>query len=222
MNNGWRASSRMLETWLVVCVVLAVFATGLGAGSQRVRILDGDTLQPENGPILRLAGINAPEIPHRDRPGEPSGYAAKRYLASLVEGNTVHWDKLGVDRHGRCVAVVRLGNGLNLNRAMVEAGWAYRLPTRETEAMGSDLVAAQKRAMTARLGIWKGLRWNAAGPFWGNRKSGRFHAFHCPMASRIRKGRKQRFDNAAAAFGAGYAPARDCLTGDDLFHPSEK
>jgi len=207
---------------ICILILFLVSIVEVQADSGRVQVVDGDTVRVDKNRFIRLAGINAPEIAHRDSPGEPFGQESKQYLCSLIGAGPVRWNPLGKDRYGRVIAVVRSADGRDLNLAMVAAGWAYRLPTLESKSFGPSLLEVQKRAMTARAGMWKGLRRNAAGPFWGNTNSGRFHAARCPLARRMRKDHKRRFNSVSAAFEAGYAPARDCLSGRDLFSAPTK
>ena len=54
------------------------------------RVSDGDTIVvlTENGTKLRirLLGIDAPEIPHGKKPGQPYGEEARDYLDHLIGG----------------------------------------------------------------------------------------------------------------------------------------
>jgi endonuclease YncB( thermonuclease family) len=47
---------------------------------------------------IRLLGIDAPEIPHGTKPGQPYGEEARDYLDHLIGGKTVRLDTYGPDR----------------------------------------------------------------------------------------------------------------------------
>ena len=49
-----------------------------------VQVPDGDTVHLEGGTRLRLIGINTPEVAHHNRPGEPGGEAARRFLVARL------------------------------------------------------------------------------------------------------------------------------------------
>jgi endonuclease YncB( thermonuclease family) len=89
-------------------------------------IIDGDTLACDYRRHIRLANINAPEIPGHCEPGRlcPAGdpFAAKDYLQSLATGSVV-CVSVAIDRYGRIVARCEAG-GRDLSCAMIEAGHA--------------------------------------------------------------------------------------------------
>jgi len=105
---------------------------GSGWGEPRItcaypRIIDGDTLEC-GGRRIRLAGIDAPEMPGHCRrgrdctPGDP--YAAQAYLRSIAQGE-VNCRPTDTDAYGRTVA--RCGAaGRDFSCAMIAAGHAVR------------------------------------------------------------------------------------------------
>lgn len=123
------------------------------------RVSDGDTLRvrlDDGEEVVRLIGVDAPEIrgPHR-RP-ERGGDAAKRYVRSIAEHRRVRVTKdpeSGTDPHGRTLAYVHLEDGTLLNREIIRAGHARvyrRFQFREREGF----LAAEQEARRARRGIW--------------------------------------------------------------------
>lgn len=79
---------------------------------------------------MRLAGADAPELPHFGKPGQPFGPEAKELLASLVEGQRVTIDPGRVDQYKRLVGTVYvwhppyIGGPTNVCLAMVRKGLA--------------------------------------------------------------------------------------------------
>ena len=108
---------------------------GLGAvtrGGDRIMctspiIIDGDTLHCGRHRI-RLAGIDAPEMPGHCRPGRDctpgDPFAAKAYLRSIARG-AVSCRQTDTDVYGRTVARCEAG-GRDLSCAMIAAGHAVR------------------------------------------------------------------------------------------------
>ena len=104
---------------------------------QSPSITDGDTFRC-NGTRIRLAAIDAPEMPghcapgRQCTPGDP--LAAKAYLTQLTRGPVICREDT-VDRYGRTVAHCESG-GRDLSCAMVKAGHAVerygRLSCRES------------------------------------------------------------------------------------------
>jgi endonuclease YncB( thermonuclease family) len=105
--------------WWLAAVSLVLLATAAQAAPPRgilatvERVTDGDTLMAtsENATTLRirLLGIDAPETPHRGKPGQPFGLEAGRYLARLVLNRQVRIELFGPDlyRGTRCPAYCR-------------------------------------------------------------------------------------------------------------------
>lgn len=147
---------------------------------------DGDTVVLADGRRVRYLGINAPEVAHGDHPGEPYGPAARRFNRSLVAGCTVRLETAGQgrDRYGRLLADVFLADGRFVNLALVSAGLAHVLSGSGPEPRAGQLLAAQRRAMTAGEGMWRRLRTGAL-TLVGNRRSRRFHRPDCPFAKKI-------------------------------------
>ncbi|WOI58028.1 thermonuclease family protein [Palleronia sp. LCG004] len=83
----------------------------------RARVIDGDTLDI-SGVRIRLAGIDAPEISHRQ------GRRAKRVLARLCRRKTITARFLPGKTYGRRVATCYLPDGRDLSAVMVRRGMA--------------------------------------------------------------------------------------------------
>lgn len=113
---------------------------------------------------IRLFGIDAPEgkqTCERDGGAWACGEEAATQLRSLTAGHQVRCEGRGNDTFGRLVAVCAV-DGFELNKTMVEAGWA----TAFGEYSG-DYVGVEARAKAARLGIWSSAfdlpeNWRAA------------------------------------------------------------
>jgi endonuclease YncB( thermonuclease family) len=122
------------------------------AGS--VRVGDGDSIDIGDARI-RLHGIDAVELAQlcKDAGGMdyPCGEDAKRALETLVRNRIVRCDERhGVDQYGRTAAVCT-ADGVDLNAAMVDAGFA--LAYRQHSLA---YVPNEDRARAAKTGIWAG------------------------------------------------------------------
>ncbi len=222
--------------------LLALCAAALlGAGSPamalelsgRVVVVDGDTLALGTE-ILRLFGIDAPEAGQTctDAAGRDydCGAAATRALEAMVAGGRIDCTGDERDRYGRLIAVCRR-DGRDLNRAMVDAGWA-----RASVRYSGAYAAQESAAASARRGLWAGgfeAPWdfrqaarqrvstmNEAGAASGQcaikgniSQNGRI--YHLPgspayAATRINPSRGERwFCSEAEARAAGWRPARN-------------
>ena len=123
-----------------------------------VRIVDGDTLVlADLEERLRLIGIDTPETP----PGEPPdcyGEEATDHLAALVPPGTevaVTFDVERADQYDRPLGYLhRTDDGTFVNLAMVADGYASTLTIPPNVRHEDELVAAQREAREAGLGLW--------------------------------------------------------------------
>jgi micrococcal nuclease len=147
--------------WTISFLFVPVFLifSVCSAGQFKVsRVMDGDTITVRDGSvekIIRLVGIDAPEISHKKRePSQPFGQAATKYLAGLVLKKSVEIKEYHQDRYGRTLGVVSL-DGNNVNLDMVKAGYAevYR-GTPAAGFEGAPYWKAEEEARAAKKGMW--------------------------------------------------------------------
>lgn len=147
---------------VALSIAVAVFLTALvlpAAGQQAVAegrvsgrvttVRDGDTIEVLSGSetlAIRLHGVDAPES------AQPGGIEARRFVRDLVQGRSVQLEITDVDRYGRQIAIVHLGDGRSLNERLVAAGhaWWYRQYAPRDEV----LAGLEERARASRLGLW--------------------------------------------------------------------
>jgi endonuclease YncB( thermonuclease family) len=116
--------------------------------SGRAAVADGDSLAI-SGERIRLIGMDAPELGQTcgGSAGDyPCGRMARQALVELIGGRTVTCSGWRRDRYRRLLASCTAG-GLDLNRRMVEAGWAV--------AYG-DFDAEEAKARRDGAGLWQG------------------------------------------------------------------
>ena len=126
-----------------------------------VAVVDGDTLRLQDR-VVRLAGLRAPSRgetcqasgklalgkPAAGNPGDGQSDcadAAADSLSRLLADQTVQCNLVGEDRIGRATARCTAGN-LELNRAVVESGWA--------RADSGEYGAAENDARASHRGLW--------------------------------------------------------------------
>jgi len=124
---------------------------------QVAHVYDGDTLRTAKGERIRLLGINSPEVPHNDQPGQSMGDEAKQRLTELVDGKLVQlkMDKEKQDVYGRTLAHVYLRNGTWVNAQMVREGLAYVYTFAPNFRRVSELLQAEIEARNNKRGIWR-------------------------------------------------------------------
>jgi endonuclease YncB( thermonuclease family) len=133
---------------LLALVVARVDRAAMHQVSGAVVVHDGDTMT-FSGERIRLRGIDAPEYAQtcrRDGADYPCGLRAREALVGFIAGRAVTCEGGERDRYDRLLAVCRAGE-LDLNRALVETGWAV--------AYG-DYEDAERLAREQGTGIWAG------------------------------------------------------------------
>jgi len=115
-----------------------------------IGVSDGDTitvLENRTQHKIRLFGIDTPER------GQAFGNKAKQFTADLVFGKSVRVIRQDVDRYGRIVGIVYVGNAC-VNEVLVENGfaWVYRqyckLP------LCSVWFGLEAQAKAGKRGLW--------------------------------------------------------------------
>ncbi len=120
--------------------------------SGKARIIDGDTLAVA-AITVRLFGIDAPERKQTCGGAMEKwdcGAAATTALTVLIDGREIACQSVNKDRYGRTVARCSVG-GADLGAELVRMGLALAYVT-----FSKDYVPQERRAQTARIGMWRG------------------------------------------------------------------
>jgi micrococcal nuclease len=133
---------------------------GRGVSVTLIEVVDGDTIwvrMPDSSQEkVRYIGLDAPELPHEDSPGEYlGGNAASHNEALLASGPLrLETDVEPRDEFGRLLAYVWAGD-VFVNEGMVLDGyaWAHDYPPNLTRQ--DQLWAAQDRARESGVGLWQ-------------------------------------------------------------------
>jgi micrococcal nuclease len=120
------------------------------------RVLNGDSIELEDGAVVRLIGIDAPDSENRFVKGQV-GNAAYEAHKALLEGKTVNieYDVEAKDPRGRELAWVFVGNEL-INAALVREGHAIVAVFPPNVKYLEVLFKAQAEAAKAKKGLWSG------------------------------------------------------------------
>jgi endonuclease YncB( thermonuclease family) len=122
----------------------------VAADPTQTAVVDADTLRLSDR-VVRLSGISVPVRGQTCRDGSGQdfdcGVAAANALAAMVRESPVDCRLSGADGMGRALAVCVSG-GRELNRALVDAGWA------RADRSSPDLQAAETQARSERRGLW--------------------------------------------------------------------
>jgi len=199
----------MLFIWVtLVCVSLASSDAFISVR----RVYDGDTIELENGMHIRYIGINAPEIAHQDKPGEPFGPEALAFNEKIVLSKPVRIleDQEATDQYNRRLAYVFLQDGTFVNQEIVRNGLAHVLYKYPNITYDDALLKSQQEAMKAGKGIWANWK-EKKSDYIGNKKSRRFHLKTCALGQRTSTQNRIQFVRKWDAFWEGYAPCKKCM-----------
>lgn len=122
------------------------------------RVVDGDTIVVNRNTRVRMIGIDTPESAIPDTLPEPLGPEAADYLKGLLADQDevcLLVDPIGdkKDKYKRLLRYVFTRDGLDVNGAMIEVGFArgyYRFPFIRKE----EFKVFEKEARRKSIGIW--------------------------------------------------------------------
>lgn len=133
----------------------------MAANGVVVHLVDGDTVDVDidgTRERVRLIGIDTPETKKEGTPVECYGPEASAFTASVLpEGTPVHLERdvEPRDQYGRLLAYVyRAEDGLFVNLALMEGGYAEVLRIEPNTAHAEEFVAAARTAAAAGVGLW--------------------------------------------------------------------
>ncbi len=122
-------------------------------------VIDGDTVILEGVDThVRYLGIDTPEIPLEDSPGDPFSLDAKNLNEILVAGKRVklEFDKEKYDEYGRMLAYV-FADGVFVNGNIARNGLARAFIIKPNDKYANVIYQAQVQAKRERKGIWGNL-----------------------------------------------------------------
>jgi micrococcal nuclease len=119
------------------------------------RIIDGDTIELENGQKVRYIGMDTPETVAPNKPDGCFGKEASNKNRELVEGKTVRLEKdvNETDRYGRLLRYVYVDD-MFVNEYLVREGYAFSVSYPPDIKMQEQLKEAEKYARETSKGLW--------------------------------------------------------------------
>ena len=151
-----------------LCLLLAAFprlcpasrceVPPLSDPQQVAGVIDGDTLRLGTGDVVRLIGIDTPELDHDGDVDRPYAREARAALSNLLKraGWRVHL-KPGVDRHDRyrrLLAHAYTAQDGNLSEALLREGLAYQAMVAPNLGHLACYREAEREARAAARGLW--------------------------------------------------------------------
>lgn len=119
------------------------------------RVIDGDTIELQNGETVRYIGVDTPETVHPDKPSECFGAAASRKNRELVEGKQVRLERdvSNSDKYGRLLRYVYVGDTF-VNKYLVAHGFAHAVSYPPDVKYQDVFRKAQRTARRNERGAW--------------------------------------------------------------------
>jgi len=131
------------------------------ADAERVsvrNVTDGDTLRLKGGEIIRLIGIDTPELAHDGKPDAPYARAASAALRGLVEAAgrelLVQRGADPKDRYHRTLAHLFSPRGESLTAELLRQGLGYQAVVAPNLAHLECYREAEQEAREAGRGLW--------------------------------------------------------------------
>lgn len=119
------------------------------------RVIDGDTIELENGERVRYIGIDTPETVDPRKPVQCFGVEASRKNKELVEGKSVRLEKdiTDKDKYNRLLRYVWIDDIL-INLELVKQGFAHSYSYPPDIKYQDRFRLAEQQAREAKIGLW--------------------------------------------------------------------
>jgi len=120
-------------------------------------VVDGDTLRLADGRLLRLVGLNTPELGRDGAADEPGAVAAREAVVRLVDSTRgLRWvpGLVSQDRHGRLLGHVVDGEGRAVFASLLAAGLAAAVSIPPDLRLRECYWQAEAEARADGAGIW--------------------------------------------------------------------
>nr|WP_306264918.1 thermonuclease family protein [Pararhizobium sp. IMCC3301] len=159
-SGAWYFTLGFIEMKICFKVIIALlslaFTTHMAHAidiSGRAKISDGDTIEI-GSQVIRLHGIDTPETGQRcalpNGKTWPCGKAALEYVKELVADTQVRCTGNEFDEYSRLLAICETGEGLEINRNLVDVGLAWAFVR-----FSDDYVAQERDARAKKIGVWQ-------------------------------------------------------------------
>ena len=124
------------------------------------RVVDGDTIELENGEKVRYIGVDTPETVDPRKAVQCFGREASDFNKHLVSGKTVYLikDVSNRDRYGRLLRYVFLENGTFVNMELIAQGYARPATYPPDVRYSKQFVGNARLAENNGRGLWSACK----------------------------------------------------------------
>lgn len=170
-----------------------------------VEVFDGDTFMMSSGKIVRIIGIDTPEI------GEKLHDEARDYLSSLILGKEVMIKSKteGKDRYQRTLGEIFVDT-LNVGLAILRQGFAQLYLFRDNSNLKNRYLPVLKSAINGKSGIWALPPPKAESYYITIKGSYRFHRPLCQSLKNANPKNIRKISDRMEAIIMGLSPCRNC------------
>lgn len=119
------------------------------------RVIDGDTVELDDGRKIRYIGIDTPELLDPRKPVECFAVQAQTANQELVEGKSIRLEKdiSEVDRYDRLLRYVYVGN-IFVNNHLIRQGFAHASTFPPDIKHSEQFKEAEREARENNRGLW--------------------------------------------------------------------
>ncbi|GKT12869.1 MAG: micrococcal nuclease [Thiomicrorhabdus sp.] len=117
------------------------------------------------GKKVRLIGLYSPQIERKyklNTPGEPLAKQAQTFLNKLLANNNmeigVEYDQTKIDEFGRQLVHLFLKDGTNIQKKILESGFAVNRPAKDNNRYAQCYFEAEKKARANNIQLWDVLK----------------------------------------------------------------
>ena len=121
------------------------------------KIYDGDTFKLEDGRVVRVIGINTPELSHDVKPAQAYAVEAKQALAALLPAGSkvgLVYDQDRQDHYQRTLAHVYALTGQNLAVELLVRGYGFAIVVPPNTGQTECYFNSERRARQQAHGLW--------------------------------------------------------------------
>ena len=142
--------------------IVTIVASSSATLTKVIRVIDGDTIEIENGQKVRYIGIDTPEIHNPKKPIQCFGQEAYLKNKTLVEGKQIRLEKdvSDKDRYGRLLRFIFIqkestSEAIFVNDYLVREGFAFAATFPPDVKYSQTFRLAQQEAREKNKGLWK-------------------------------------------------------------------
>lgn len=147
----------------VPLIALAECGSASGELLQVARVSDGDTIKLVDGRSVRVLGINAPEITHGQKSGQPFGRESRAAAQAFIDASKgkvrLGFERERQDHYGRLLAHVYDSHGRSLAAVQLRAGMALQIAVPPNTDQMQCLAKLELTARNKLLGLWRDRYW---------------------------------------------------------------